>query len=352
MGQLLRRIYCRFPGYRRKLSAQKGCTLRLVPTEIVDLILEHLPPESVVAFALTCRALYGKHFPKPTEISVASKERLLQLIERDLLNLYFCYGCIRLHPWRPKFQNIYFCREFPGGCGESIDCPCPLPFQIGHVYSWARLVMNRHFYGLTHGPDLKKILVLQRIFYFRFNAYSRIKVHWDTKVIENKLYLHGTMVFKFHPKRRPTKKAVSPEAPKPSQLFIRCCALSLVCRHLRTVHSSDSVEDGNGASHPLSPGINSLHVRSCPKCYTDCQMRLTSPSRRGCWGIKISTWHRLGACRSPHEEEWRCLVGPTPDGVPVRKNSCGPGAVYGAWMEGCPGSADQVKMAEFIDLLL
>ena len=106
MDRIFLRLRYLLPGYRRRLSAQERCTLKMIPTELVDMILEYLRPESAIAFALTCRALFVKHFPKSAaaQLSAPARATLLQWLEQDIPRLYFCHGCACLHRWRATLQ--------------------------------------------------------------------------------------------------------------------------------------------------------------------------------------------------------------------------------------------------------
>ncbi|KAK3364865.1 hypothetical protein B0T24DRAFT_712182 [Lasiosphaeria ovina] len=99
MGRIFLWLRYRLPGYRRRLSAQERCTLK-IPTELVDMIMEHLPLETAIAFALTCRALFVKHFPKSAQLSVPARATLLLWLEQDIPSVYFCHGYTCLHRWR------------------------------------------------------------------------------------------------------------------------------------------------------------------------------------------------------------------------------------------------------------
>ena len=115
------------------------------PQEIIRLILDHLPPESVAAFALTCRRFYP-HLPS-APLNEEARLLLLVWIEKDISHLYLCYECKDLHTWsQSKWDAGYdrHCRKRTGA-NPSVS----LRFTDG------RLVMNRHIYGKSHGPPLE-----------------------------------------------------------------------------------------------------------------------------------------------------------------------------------------------------
>jgi hypothetical protein len=130
MGRTSRRfqqLECLLLGYRRKFSAQDGCVLKQIPTEIVDVIIEHLPPESAIALPLTCRALFVKHFPDKKIMAqllsaASARETLLQWLEWDFPGLYFCYGCARLHRWSTaafRYKIGFRDEHGPSGCNRT-----------------------------------------------------------------------------------------------------------------------------------------------------------------------------------------------------------------------------------------
>jgi F-box domain len=94
----LRRLLCR-SRERQRPAALSASILNKVPVEILVYILDYLPPESAVAFSLSCmhlKYLLGtQHF-----LRVASTEdtlALLNLLALDLPNHVVCSTCKRLH---------------------------------------------------------------------------------------------------------------------------------------------------------------------------------------------------------------------------------------------------------------
>ncbi|KAF6837074.1 hypothetical protein CMUS01_05127 [Colletotrichum musicola] len=69
-----------------------------LPTELVLDILGHLPPDSVVAFAMTSRFNYNSYFPRgkpPVLRNFASHVAFARLLERDLPHLIYCWDWLR-----------------------------------------------------------------------------------------------------------------------------------------------------------------------------------------------------------------------------------------------------------------
>lgn len=81
-----------------------GATI-VLPPELIDMILEHLPAESVVAFALTYQSFYSKFMPAYPHLSGPTKQALHVWLEQDIPSLYLWHRCGKLRPWRPQLQS-------------------------------------------------------------------------------------------------------------------------------------------------------------------------------------------------------------------------------------------------------
>ncbi|KAL0262967.1 hypothetical protein SLS55_001941 [Diplodia seriata] len=104
-----------------------------LPTAPFVQILGHVPPESVAALALTCRALHTSTLLRQGTVSKigtdkAARLRLMQLLERDddghgrhdvskgkkgKRYRYLCHGCAAYHPYDPM--------DMPKNYGESVE---------------------------------------------------------------------------------------------------------------------------------------------------------------------------------------------------------------------------------------
>ncbi|KAK1758994.1 hypothetical protein QBC47DRAFT_292864 [Echria macrotheca] len=334
MDRIFRWLGYLLPRYHRRLPAQEGCIFK-IPTELVDMILEHLQPESVIAFALTCRQFFVKHFPKSAQLSASAKARLLQWLEQDIPSLYFCHACVCLHSWRLTVRKW--------------GCKCVLPFRYDLTYTWARLVMNRHLYGPLHGLRAGDIEQANPRVRQAFGV--TITDFWTAKIIHNNLYVHGTMVFS-RGKERGNLQSL--------RAFIDRFRDSLVCRHLGHAMISEICRDQE-SSRPFRPSSGA--IQSCAFCFTDYQIRvtLTDPLRQLArkwsqrkpmvgedWSIEITRWHNLGACRSPHDLEWDNLVSRSTWRISGRREDlCGAGMVQRAWMEDDLGHTPVIETAVF-----
>lgn len=325
----------------------------MIPTELVDMILEHLEPESAIAFALTCRALFVKHFSqsaaaqlsrparatpfvKPSPQSAAARATLLQWLEQDIPRRYFCHGCACLHRWRVTLRYGGY-KFYHGPCWWTRGTFNPVmsdsvsSFRPDLTYSWARLVTNRHRYGALHGPPLRDIEAAKH----KHDAYYGVNTthFWRVKLIGNDLYVYGTLVF-----RSDGKKG----NPQSLRVCISNFANSLVCPHFGVPDIPELCRDEEYRN-----------IRSCRVCFTDYQVRMNlgdsprqttrksrqrKPAEGGDWFVEVARWHSLGECRSPYDPQWFNLVS-MPYKVSVRReNICGAGTVHRAWMEEDLGS--------------
>jgi len=122
---------------------------------------------------------------------------------------------------------------------------------------------------------------------------------WEAKIVRNKLYLHGKLVY----------KASCPIGSGSQMLlrdFIHLSGHLKVCGHLsgsRVVPSAVSAPSCTQAGGHNGDSSWPTFVRSasCPICCMDYQIRIIF--RNEGWEVKISRWHGLGDCRVPKRPE-------------------------------------------------
>jgi hypothetical protein len=153
------------------------------PLDIVLLISETLQPADAVALSLTCRALFRLLFSdarkRLTKVSTGWVSLLLRL-ERDPRvgdRYYYCQICRKLCPFIGEQDGRYYLYEQLGyeqaayrrlrNLGyHHCDITRGMRFQLdggfGFTFYQARLVMNRHFYGLRMGLPLSVFTVQLR----------------------------------------------------------------------------------------------------------------------------------------------------------------------------------------------
>lgn len=321
---------------------QKG--LPRLPTELIDMILEHLPEESIIALALTCRALYMAHFPQATAAHIFGPARtnLLEWLERDFPQAYYCQHCNSLHPWsascdiesgvarwtHPSKENgddifkVIFSTLGQGLLG--IGC------QHAAMFSAARLVMNRHFYGPTHGIDLEGLEGTE----YRTEPGVEAKRSWMANIVRDELYIRVETVF------QSTNETADDEALKKFILSEHV----LVCCH---VYARPDDENWDIYTIPGPGPIGREHepfrvtytgVESCIWCFTDYRIRIAPKRIRepaSGWVVTITRWHNLGSFRSLQDPEWVNLVSPSVMDIQpssLRISKCAWGTIRKQWM--------------------
>ncbi|KAK0620902.1 hypothetical protein B0T14DRAFT_497335 [Immersiella caudata] len=309
------------PRFQQRLIPSTDPKLSVgLPTEIIDQILTHLPPESALAFALTCRYFYAKHFNyyRATQLSPTERLNMLYLLERDVPHLYLCHHCWYLHTWRHittgrnrRFHTSVISR---GRCisprrRNAISGGLFVPDFLWELRPRdIRLAMNRHVLGSLHGPPLST-LGGSRLTTCEATGVSRAQF-WSGQVINDNLYLHGTDTF------QPLDTGpLDKEAPRN---YIEAFPRLLICPHLLThskVISSSTTKDPGYYSIPeliRDPNTGAIFrpiagpVRSCPVCCTDYQIHIKQ--RRGRFTMQITKWQKLGSCHSTSGSAWEKLV--------------------------------------------
>lgn len=157
LQQLSRHL--RVPGWLLRRQPQLGAFH--LPTEITYMISEHLTNTSLICLALTCRTLYTICFPRSPHLDATETKELLLWLEKDISSLYFCHFCSKLHKWHRRWV-----KDIPYGSWDREELPCVEKIQCSSIHFTssciiphhiARLIMNRHFYGPTHGIPVHKI---------------------------------------------------------------------------------------------------------------------------------------------------------------------------------------------------
>lgn len=165
-----------------------------IPLEVFFIISDLLPLHSRIAFALTCKTLSTRLFPTRQFPPLSKRDltKLLLLLEKDVRGRYLCFGCTQLRfddKWpqekHERCEVFSFRRgdqeahtKLLGSSGQLARFPDhPKRSQSRMIYSrpirevcWRRwhygleltfsevhAVMNRHFYGQSHGLDIKSL---------------------------------------------------------------------------------------------------------------------------------------------------------------------------------------------------
>ncbi|KAH6637233.1 hypothetical protein F5144DRAFT_647272 [Chaetomium tenue] len=275
--------------------------------EIIWLILGHLPPESVAAFALTCswfkKLIYDAREDELVRFPLGEEERLrvVDWIEKDVPHLYKCYECKYLHHWNP---------------GQGLK----------------PLVMNRHLYGELHGPALQDFSYTTQTGLGGRLVQNR---SWSPRIIGDELYFKITTQL-YHDQGLARNLRM-----KIDDIYF---SNTLMCQHVSLTKPLLRRYRTYELDKPLAPGMQFAPVtgplRSCPRCFTDfCidveygPLPTCSKTMEG-WIITITRWHQLGKFRSPEDTKWYNFQNNNSDDEqlgPQRKDISEAGMVYSNW---------------------
>ena len=291
----------RFFGLRQPKSDLGAFAL---PPEIILMVAAYLNETSVISLALTCRALCSLCFPSNPRLNPAEKKGLLLLLEKDIATSYFCHYCIKLHRWHKSWgRPISTLAEhnLPQGCKQHLQFG-DLSFSTYCFiqYHHARLVMNRHFYGPTHGLSLRIFKTRDR-FYDQFFGVTD-SASTCAHIVDNKLLVSSTKTFS-HP--RGDLKAL--------RNYIETWAPG-ACPHLSLGRESPHrvptqlPELAKDKTAPLYFAPCDQSLGSCAFCMTDYCIDISWRGRRKGCIIKVSLYYQLGDCRSPHDWAWRSMT--------------------------------------------
>jgi hypothetical protein len=127
-----------------------------LPAKIIVMIASLLDKVSTISLALTCRRLHRLCFTTALSLDKIEKETLLILLEQDEPRIYFCPHCTKLHNWHIGWNRSIppYDIEEKMPCKTTNEDTLHLPYLIFIQYYHARLVINHHLYGPTHGVSI------------------------------------------------------------------------------------------------------------------------------------------------------------------------------------------------------
>jgi len=321
-----------------------------LPPEIVSLILSHLAPESIVAFALSCRSFH-QYLPSPPRLSEEAWLTLLNWLEQDIPHLFLCSRCNALHTWRRVRHDYRPLTHYDACCRnrEAHRDLCP-PYNLYYDIDFplARVVMNRHLYGARHGPALKTLNLTATTDSVSSPVASSIKLRqsWTARIISDELYLKASVqLYHTQGRARPLRQHLDDAHSK---------TRSLVCHHVGVpgklpfllgecpVRELDRDDPGSPdvfvprrRHAPVLPLLLYRLPRRCP---------VASPGGGGGgggggrgrrpkgWVVSVTRWHRLGACRLPRDGVWENYAESYVRNISApRMDTCGAGMVCRSW---------------------
>ena len=318
----------RLKGILRPMSAAPTLGAFALPNEIILQITSHLPLSSSTSLALTCRTLYRSCFPGQV-LDPKPKEALLLLLEKDIPSLYFCHYCVKLHPWHrrwsrsltPWYQSSLPCqRSFQNQLWLAATCHIP--------YYYARVVMNRHFYGDGHGP-LPRSLEPRVCRCYHLDDVVSTQTQ-AVRIIDDELIVLSVMRV---------------EHTRGNAVGLRQHIDDMggsVCAHLtlqtgRPSYAPVQVPElrGEGTTSPVFRLCNGARG-SCALCLIDYSIDISWRGEQNGYLIEVKVYRQLGGCRSPFDWSWNTMkVAETNEVTRVAYGTIyGPGSVQDQWNEG------------------
>lgn len=276
---------------------------KTVPFEIILCILDYLPPASILSLALTCRYFHYRLCDQISSLQNRKvREEFLQMLERELAGRYFCYHCQKLH----KRDRIWSRRYMHHGISHGIyKSPClgtfltKTPFTMSSTvgFNYARLVMNRHLFGPSHGYPLWILDSPEKD-----REFDGITVSWTRKarILDDELYFCSECTIKSD------KRFI-----EPLREFLNMKSSIRLCHHvLVTKEFIDEFELAHTVLQMLRVPIVADRIHtvalSCPQCLTDFSIGIWWTKKYG-WTVSVAVYQCLGPCRSPYEWKWRAM---------------------------------------------
>ncbi|KAH6848038.1 hypothetical protein B0I37DRAFT_156294 [Chaetomium sp. MPI-CAGE-AT-0009] len=311
------------------------------PLEIFDMIWAYLtPPESRMAFSLTCRFFFDHY--KPGLLNVDETKTLQLWLEKDIPNLYFCLLCKTLHNWccgelrsfsRYEGRQPRRVLSFDKGCRfrKWSEHPASLGNAQHIKLETARLLINRHLYGEKHGPNLDVLSFRRHRPAAGQTTGSSIMVEESRRlrIIDDELYAEEKVLM-YHKDGYEAALRDYLDAPGGEDI------LPPVCRHIGRYYRFGKTRP---AKH-TAEGFEFIGpILSCKYCYTDyhIQARLQAGdgARPAGWTVSGTKWYTLGSCRDLLNDKWNnAAIDRVPFVVRSRSAHWPAGAVHRRWAFG------------------
>jgi hypothetical protein len=306
----------------------------VLPPELVLMITSYLDDAEKTAFSLTCRTFYQK-YPSGTSLSSkksSAREKLLCCLERDTPSVYFCHQCMTLHRW----YRSWFGDHSQHGIRFYLPTrSCHWRYQAGPdpysvPYSYARIVMNAHFYGPRHGVPAKK---LDRVFQYHSGKHISCGMDCRARVLNGRLLLCSTTTIN-HDKgdTEGLRDYIDNHCPSICGHVDPKNPSTSMQRHLLWVQPPELKAGATDARH-FKACYKS--VRSCTVCMMDYCIDICWKGETKGWAIALQAYYEVGTARSPYDWEWKSMrsVG-QPGGSPrwTQPTAKAPGIVRQRWL--------------------
>lgn len=340
------------------------CWFVTMPVEILLDIKDCLEPQWQTALAVTCKRFMAVLFREGNLPCLTKGElaEFLSTLSKDVPHAYFCWCCNMLRLLNPEadwdgqnhrstvqaIENSMWTNGTNRRGNLYLSPPYFLFAETPTIcFMTAYLVMNRHFYGASHGISLQSLqssasyeekLALSKcqcrysyasspsckstsgIFQPTLTISPRKKDLWrfssqsTAKIVDGSLYI-GRIFTMVGPLVRWEQIARLIESVRPGICQHLECAASLprFCRHDRqaskkpvdrrlyiaslTGRWGDVLEDLKSESFNPEKG-------SCLLCATDYDISLEQHIKEKEWHFTLHTYHCLGPCRTPNDQLW------------------------------------------------
>lgn len=265
--------------------------LTTLPIELVLLISEQLPLADALCLALACKRMcYITNIGYlAVRLDADATDTLLCRLERDTTELTYCFRRQKLLPakftaCKPRWLHVH---SHIRGNPERTSYFYVNRYMLD--YCTARVLTNHQLLGPRHG--------IPASYFSKTSDYKHLWVEgiresevWTAKVIHGELFLSCIHTI-FH-------KAADAGALQRycNTEHIEACPHTWFGSHLGFRLPRDVI--GNTECH---------FVGWCGKCETDWDVDIECADTERGWAVTITTYHGLGACRSPQDQKWQAF---------------------------------------------
>lgn len=316
-----------------------------------------------ISLALACKGLTAVLLPGGTlpRLTKGDLAEFLSTWSKDIPNAYFCFCCNKFRPLNSEgdwdgqnhrwtvgaIENSVWASGSYRDGNVCLSPPYFLFMETSAIHFMnAYLVMNRHFYGASHGISLQSLkcsatyeenLALNKCG-CRYSYHSsppcgprrgnfkltlamgpkkdvwRFSSQSIPKIVDGSLYIARIFTI-VGPLVRWEQIARLMESVRPGICQHLECSASLprFCRHDRQASKRrvdrrlyiTSLMGGWGNSWEGFKSENfNAEKGSCLLCATDYDMSLKQDKSKKEWNFTLSTYHCLGPCRTPRDQLW------------------------------------------------
>ncbi|KUJ15462.1 uncharacterized protein LY89DRAFT_113641 [Mollisia scopiformis] len=313
-GRLLQKLVAPWKAYFKvevKPHALEQCPLRVLPREVISLIADFLPSESVAAFAFCCRPindLLGRSSwddlrSKSSEAKL-HKMAFISLLEKGMPDHIACQACLKLHRVDKSFVKDpgprtlgYADRPYIGDLAcvkQDMNTRTHDAIYENFRYPIFQMVMKRHRLGL----DTAELLKLLR-FDSTYPYYGHMRQDTaEARIIQNSLYVRVQHIFML-----PLGQAV--ELPKSygaticrhlGSLEPRLSNIEPLARVLRCRTKHWTIDDNQ-------PCPTCSEIISCESCPTEFHFDIVNYDEHGV-ALIATKWQALGCGLDYEDPVW------------------------------------------------